>query len=215
MNELPPSGREKNRLSPVPPPRRAEAAVVVGGLVTGCLMPLLMSAFDRLDLRGYFGADFAVNVFRFALCGVPFAWLIARIAAPAGRWRASAMGIATVAAASVAFTASYFAGLALDGLHTPELALMLIAGLAGGCVGSAVMALAAMRLRISPRARWRSLVLTGAALGALLALDAWLDIKNVSALFPVWQASVALIFLRNVRGGSPDPAQRPCAPGGT
>jgi hypothetical protein len=43
------------------------------------------------------------------------------------------------------------------------------------------------------------MVFVGTGLGALLALDVWLHSENVWVLFPVWQASVALVLLRTLQ----------------
>jgi len=68
-------------------------------------------------------------------------------------------------------------------------------------IGSGLMALAAMVLRIVPRhaASWLPMVAAGTVLGTLLAPDVWLSSENVWVLFPVWQASIAWILLRTLQ----------------
>jgi len=67
------------------------------------------------------------------------------------------------------------------------------AGLAGGFVGSSVMALGIGLLPAGPRdpAAWLPMLVIGTIAGALLALDSALDLDLVSILYPVWQAGVA------------------------
>jgi hypothetical protein len=68
------------------------------------------------------------------------------------------------------------------------------AGLAGGFVGSAVMALGIGLLPAGPRnpAAWLPMLIIGTIAGALLALDSALELDLTSVLYPVWQAGVAL-----------------------
>jgi hypothetical protein len=68
------------------------------------------------------------------------------------------------------------------------------AGLAGGFVGSGVMALGICLLPGGPRdvAAWLPMLAIGTVAGALLALDSALELDLTSALYPVWQAGVAV-----------------------
>jgi hypothetical protein len=68
------------------------------------------------------------------------------------------------------------------------------AGLAGGFVGSALMALGIGLLPAGPRgpAAWLPMMVIGTVAGALLALDNVLDLDLASVLYPVWQAGVAV-----------------------
>jgi hypothetical protein len=68
------------------------------------------------------------------------------------------------------------------------------AGLAGGFVGSGVMALGIGLLPAGPResAAWLPMLVIGTLAGALLAVDSALDLDLTSALYPVWQAGVAV-----------------------
>jgi hypothetical protein len=174
--------------------RLLEATIAVCGLLSGFLTPLILNYIDSLYSPRGFG-----NGLVLAIGGVPFALLvvvIARIAADVSWLRAAALGIATTVATSVSITLSANTNAALGSIAEPTREL--IGGPVGGVVGSGLMALAAMLLRIGPRhpARWRALVLVGTVLGALLAVDIWLDSENVWVIFPVWQASIALIFFR-------------------
>ena len=67
------------------------------------------------------------------------------------------------------------------------------AGLAGGFVGSAVMALGIGLLPAGPRdvAAWLPMLAIGTLAGTLLAVDSALDLDLTSVLYPVWQAGVA------------------------
>jgi hypothetical protein len=67
------------------------------------------------------------------------------------------------------------------------------AGLAGGLVGSGVMALGIGLLPGGPRdvAAWLPMLAVGTIAGALLALDSALELDLTSVLYPVWQAGVA------------------------
>ena len=70
----------------------------------------------------------------------------------------------------------------------------ILSGLAGGFVGSAVMALGIALLPAGPRdaVRWLRMLLTGTLAGTLLALDNALNLDLTSFLYPVWQAAIAL-----------------------
>lgn len=178
-------------------PRILEAAIVICGLVTGFLTPLILNYIDSLYLP--FGGG---NLIVLAVGAVPYGLLvvvIARIVAEASWPRAGALGLATLVSASVAITVSANTNAALDTIAEPGREL--IGGPVGGVIGSGVMAVAALLLRIGPRnpARWLPMVFVGTGLGALLALDVWLHSENVWVLFPVWQASVALVLLRTLQ----------------
>jgi hypothetical protein len=70
----------------------------------------------------------------------------------------------------------------------------ILAGLAGGLTGSALMALGIALLPAGPRdaVTWLRMVSTGALAGTLLALDNALGLDQSSFLYPVWQAAVAV-----------------------
>ncbi len=72
--------------------------------------------------------------------------------------------------------------------------LNILAGFAGGLVGTGVMALVIARLPAGLRnaALWMRMLLTGTLAGALMAVDSALDLDLTSVLYPVWQAAVAL-----------------------
>jgi hypothetical protein len=75
-----------------------------------------------------------------------------------------------------------------------ELMRDILAGLSGGLVGTAVMALGMAFLPAGPRkaAAWWPLLITGAVFGPLAALDTVLGLDRTSVLYPVWQAAVAV-----------------------
>ncbi len=125
--------------------------------------------------------------------------IIAHIAVDVGWLRASVLGVLTVVATLVSITLSADTNAALGSIAEPIREL--IGGPVGGVIGSGLMALAAMVLRIGPRhaASWLPMVAAGTGLGLLLALDVQLNSENVWMLFPVWQASIAWIFFRTLQ----------------
>ena len=70
----------------------------------------------------------------------------------------------------------------------------ILAGLAGGFTGSAVMALGIGLLPAGPRdvMAWLPMLVTGTLAGALMALDNALGLDQTSVLYPIWQACVAV-----------------------
>jgi hypothetical protein len=177
-------------------PRLLEGAIFAGGLVTGFLTPPVIDLFDRLG-RFRFSTDLS-----FVAGGVPFALLImiiARSVASVGGVRTSALGVMTLIAAYASLTLTARTSLALGTIAEPLHSLL--CGPVGGLIGSGLMTLAAVLLRIGPRhpVRWWAFVLVGTALGALLVIDLKLKSDEIWVLFPVWQASVALVFLRTVQ----------------
>ena len=77
----------------------------------------------------------------------------------------------------------------------------LLAGLTGGLVGTGVMALGIGVLPSGPRtaAAWWPMLMTGALAGTLLALDNALGLDQISFLYPIWQAGVALRLVMALR----------------
>ena len=77
----------------------------------------------------------------------------------------------------------------------------ILAGLAGGLIGAAVMALGIGLLPAGPRdaMAWLPMLVAGTVTGALLALDNALDLDRTSVLYPVWQACVAVTLARALR----------------
>jgi hypothetical protein len=80
----------------------------------------------------------------------------------------------------------------------------LLAGLTGGLVGTALMALGIGFLPAGPRAAaaWWPMLVTGTLAGTLLALDNALGLDLTSVLYPVWQAAVAVrltMVLRRIK----------------
>src|SRR4051812_10395486 len=128
---------------------------------------------------------------RLALVAVPFAVLVfvvvrRRSANPA--WAALAASIVTM----IAFVAAVNAAVWIDA-QVPGVAKAIrsaLSGLAGGFVGSGVMALGIALLPAGPRQAvpWLHMIVTGTIAGALLALDTALDLDLTSVLYPVWQA---------------------------
>jgi len=96
----------------------------------------------------------------------------------------------------VAFVCAVNAAIFIDGQTNGASKMMrnILSGLAGGFIGSAVMALGMALLPAGPRdaVRWLRMVLTGTLAGTLLALDNALDLDMTSFLYPVWQAAIAM-----------------------
>jgi hypothetical protein len=160
--------------------------IAAGGVLTGILTPLFQPVVDRIN-----GAP---GDFRIALLGLPFAILVALVVRRRSLspwWAAPAAAIVTMAAFVCAVNAAVWA----DGLlgDVGSVARNCCAGLAGGFVGSGLMALGIGLLPAAPRnaAAWLPMLGVGTVAGSLLALDSTLRLDLVSLLYPVWQAGVA------------------------
>jgi hypothetical protein len=161
--------------------------VAAGGVLTGVLTPLLPTLIDKLV-----GAP---GDLRIALVAVPFAVLVAvlvRRLTPNPWWAAFAAAIITM----IAFVCAVNAAIWIDGQvgDVAKVVRNICAGLAGGLVGSGVMALGIGLLPAGPRdpAVRLPMLATGTVAGALLALDSALELDLTSVLYPVWQAGVAV-----------------------
>jgi hypothetical protein len=160
--------------------------IAAAGILTGMLTPLLPTLIDKL-VR-------APGDFRIALVAVPFAILVGilvRRFTLGPWWTAVAAAVVTMAA----FVCAVNAAIWTDGQvgDVAKVARNICAGLAGGFVGSAFMALGIGLLPGAPReiAAWLPMLVIGTLAGALLAVDSALDLDLVSVLYPVWQAGVA------------------------
>jgi hypothetical protein len=160
--------------------------IAAAGVLTGILTPLFQPLIDRIA-----GAP---GDFRIALLALPFAILIAVLVRRLSSnpwWAAIAAAIVTM----LAFVCAVNAAIWIDGQvgDVAKVVRNICAGLAGGFVGSAVMALGICLLPAGPRdvAAWLPMLVIGTIAGALLALDNALDLDLVSILYPVWQAGVA------------------------
>ena len=161
--------------------------IVTGGVLTGLLTPLLPTLIDKL-----LGAP---GDFRIALVAVPFAVLVGMLLRRLTLnpwWVAAAAAVITM----IAFVCAVNAAIWIDGQvgDVAKAVRNICAGLAGGFVGSALMALGIGLLPGGPRdpAAWLPMLAVGTVAGALLALDNALDLDLVSVLYPVWQAGVAV-----------------------
>ncbi|MBR1121739.1 hypothetical protein JQ628_09475 [Bradyrhizobium lablabi] len=161
--------------------------IAIGGLVSGILTPLTPLLVDKLT-----GAP---GMFRLALVAAPFAVLVffvVRRCSANPVWAALVAAVVTM----IAFVAAVNAAVFIDGQAKGAVSVMrnILAGLSGGLVGSAVMALGIAFLPAGPRkaAAWWPMLMTGAVFGPLLALDSALGLDQTSVLYPVWQAAVAL-----------------------
>jgi hypothetical protein len=161
--------------------------VAGGGLLSGILTPLLPTLIDKI---AGVPADF-----RLALVAVPFAILVFIVVR---RFSANPLWAALLAAVivMVAFVCAVNAAIFIDGQTNGASKMMrnILSGLAGGFVGSAVMALGIALLPAGPRdaVTWLRMVLTGTLAGTLLALDNALSLDQTSFLYPVWQAAIAV-----------------------
>ncbi len=160
--------------------------IAAAGILTGLLTPLLPTLIDKL-IR-------APGDFRLALVAVPFAILVAilvRRFTLGPWWTAFAAALFTMAA----FVCAVNAAIWIDGQvgDVAKVVRNICAGLAGGFVGSAVMALGIGLLPAAPRdpAAWLPMLVIGTLAGMLLAVDSALDLDLTSVLYPVWQAGVA------------------------
>jgi hypothetical protein len=161
--------------------------IAASGVVTGLLTPLLPTLIDKL-----LGAP---GDLRIALVAVPFAILVGilvRRLNPNPWWAA----VAAAVVAMVAFVCAVNAAIWIDGQvgDVAKAVRNICAGLAGGFVGAAVMALGIGLLPAGPRdpAAWLPMLMIGTIAGALLAVDSALDLDLTSVLYPVWQAGVAV-----------------------
>lgn len=162
--------------------------VAAGGIVTGILTPLSPLLIDRIT-----GPN---GQFRISLVAVPFAVLVFVLVRrfSANRWWAALIAaIVTM----IAFVCAVDAAVLVEGNtgDAPRVMRYLLAGLTGGPVGAAIMALGMALLPAGPRqpAAWWPMLITGALAGALLALDDALGFDDkFSFLYPLWQAAVAV-----------------------
>lgn len=175
---------------------RSLLLAAAGGVISGILTPLLPSLIDQIvGLPGQL---------RISLIAVPFAVLICvlvRRFSVNPLWAAMLAAVITMIAFVCAVNAAIFVEAQTAGAATPM--RYLLAGLTGGLVGAAVMALGIARLPAGPRAMaaWWPMLTTGAFAGTLLALDNALGLDRTSLLYPVWQAAVSVrlvLILRRI-----------------
>jgi hypothetical protein len=160
--------------------------IAAAGILTGLLTPLLPTLIDKIV-----GAP---GDFRIALVAVPFAVLVAVLVRRLSSnpwWAAVAAAMITM----VAFVCAVNAAIWIDGQvgDVAKAVRNICAGLAGGFVGSGVMALGICLLPSGPRdvSAWLPMLVIGTIAGALLAVDSALELDLTSVLYPVWQAGVA------------------------
>jgi hypothetical protein len=161
--------------------------ISAAGILTGLSTPLLPTLIDKL-----LGAP---GDLRIALVAVPFAVLVAILVRrlSLNPWWA---GVAAAVMTMVAFVCAVNAAIWIDGQvgDVAKAVRNICAGLAGGFVGSGVMALGIGLLPAGPRdaSAWRPMLVIGTIAGALLAVDSALELDLTSVLYPVWQAGVAV-----------------------
>ena len=166
--------------------------VGAGGLVSGILTTWLPALVDIIVGTN---GRFPLVQFRLALIALPFAVLVFVVIRRFSRnavWAALLAAVVTM----IAFVCAVDAAILVEGNtgDAPRAMRYLLAGLTGGMVGSAVMALGIGLLPAGPRrpAAWWPMIVTGALLGTLLALDDALALDKVAFLYPVWQAVIAV-----------------------
>ena len=130
-----------------------------------------------------------------ALAAIPFAvlvFVVVRRRSGNPVWASVLAAIITM----IAFVAAVNAAVYIDGQMTGAEKGMrsLFAGLTGGLVGSALMALGIALLPAGPRkaAPWLPMLVTGTVAGSLLALDTSLGLDKTSVMYPIWQAAVGV-----------------------
>ena len=168
--------------------------VATGGIISGILTRLLPALIDHVvGLPGQF---------RISLIAVPFAvlvFILVRRFSANPLWAAMLAAVVTM----VAFVCAVNAAIFIEGQTAGAAAVMryLLAGLTGGLVGTAVMALGIGLLPSGPRAAaaWWPMLITGTLAGTLLALDNALGLDQFSFLYPVWQAGVAARLVMALR----------------
>jgi hypothetical protein len=174
--------------------RNALFKVAGFGVMTGILTPLLPTLIDRIS-----GTP---GDFRIALVALPFAilvFMLVRRFSANPWWAAWVAAIATM----IAFVGAVNAAIFIDGQANGASKLLrnILAGLAGGFTGAAIMALGIALLPAGPREAltWLPLLIRGTVAGALLAFDNALDLDMTSLLYPVWQAGVAVTLATILR----------------
>ena len=168
--------------------------IAAGGVLSGVVTPLLPPLIDKIG-----GAP---GDFRIALVAIPFAvlvFILVRKLSPNPWWARWIAAVVTM----IAFVAAVNAAIFVDGQadNAAKAARNVMSGLAGGFIGSGLMALGIALLPAGPRAAaaWLPMLATGTVAGALLALDNALDLDSASVLYPVWQAGVATMLALALR----------------
>ncbi|WOH66832.1 hypothetical protein [Bradyrhizobium sp. BWA-3-5] len=173
--------------------------VAAGGLVSGIATTWLPALVD--NLVGSNGR-FPLVQFRLALIALPFAvlvFILGRCFSRNAWWAALLAAIITM----IAFVCAVDAAILVEGNtgDAPRAMRYLLGGLTGGLVGTAVMAFGIALLPAGPRqvAAWWPMLITGALLGTLLALDDALGLDKIAFLYPLWQAGVAVRLVMVLR----------------
>jgi len=179
-------------ITPADTSRNSLLTVAAGGLVSGILTAWLPALVDTIVGTN---GRFPLVQFRLALIALPFAVLVFVVIRRFSRnavWAALIGALVTM----IAFVCAVDAAILVEGNtgDAPRAMRYLLAGLTGGMVGTAVMALGIGLLPAGPRqpAAWWPMIIIGALLGTLLALDDALGLDKIAFLYPVWQAAVAV-----------------------
>lgn len=166
--------------------RSLYVAAGLGGLITGVLTPFMQLLVIRSQLSGNPAL---------ALLALPFAILVMGLVHATRSppwWAVVSAALVTAAAFVAAVTAAFFVVELPSGL--PKVAKHLLGGIAGGCVGAAIMAIGLHMLRLGRAGLrvWLPMLVIGGVAGMLLAVDTQIKVPLVSVLYPVWQAGVAV-----------------------
>jgi hypothetical protein len=165
----------------------------LGGLATGYLTPLMEYPLVQLDVAGRYG---------FVVAGLPFIVLVVALVRGLRAPPLWIQGAAAVVTAAAFLAAIRVTGLMVDTpLSASGAVRNLLAGMAGGFTGAAVMALGFLVLRLGRAGlgQWLPMVAAATLAGGLLAADLALRLDSLSLLFMLWQASVAATLVRALR----------------
>jgi hypothetical protein len=118
-------------------------------------------------------------------------------------WALVTAALVTAAAFVAAVTVAVFVVEPSAGL--PKVARYMLAGIAGGLVSTAIMAVG---LHLLPLGRaglraWLPMLAIGGVAGMLLAVDTLIKVPLVSVLYPVWQAGVAIGLVKGLCSDRP------------
>ena len=154
-----------------------------------------------LVIRSHLSGNFAL-----ALLALPFAVLVMGLvhATRSPRWWAVASAALVTAAAFVAAVTAAVFVVELPS-ELPKAARHMLGGVAGGLVGTAIMAIG---LHLLPLGRaglraWLPMLAVGGVAGMLLAVDTLIKVPLVSVLYPVWQAGVAVSLVKGLCSNRP------------
>ncbi|WP_315835806.1 hypothetical protein [Bradyrhizobium prioriisuperbiae] len=177
--------------------RSLYVAAGLGGLITGVLTPFMQLLVIRTQLSGNHAL---------VLLALPFAVLVMGLLHATRSppwWALVTAALVTTVAFVAAVSAAVFVVELPSGL--PKVVRYMLAGIAGGLVGTSIMAIG---LRLLPLGRaglraWLPMLAIGVVVGILLAVDILIKVPLVSVLYPVWQAGVAIGLVKGLCSDRP------------